>query len=405
MQLRERYGFIQTRAPSPSQPRGEPVLPPSVTRSDSTLGPVYFAEQFWPLEHRHGAIALEDALQLDALTAQRLGHDLLPADFREAAFIDIETSGLSGGTGTYAFMVGVGTFEGFAFRIRQFFLADLASEAAMLTAVAETIDRKNILVSFNGRTFDLPQLATRYALHRLPPLGLEMPHVDLLFAARRLYRRRLDSCRLGTIEQSLLGLQRHDDVPGWLIPSLYFSYIQRGQAAGLRPVFQHNALDVLSLVTFLAHLDSVTARDAAGDPEHWLALGVWDQGQGRTDEAERLFRLAWQADSASGAGGEALQRLARLNRRSGHWQESERLWRAERQTTSSPQRQIFAAVELAKILEHRRRDFGLALRQVRDASQILASLPRHEGPISVTRGDLDHRVERLEHGLRPHSTA
>ena len=405
MQLGECFAYVQIQARSRSKPRGEPVLPPSVKRSDSTLGPVYFAEQFWPLDHRHGAIALEGALQLDALTAQRLGQDLLPADFGDAAFIDIETSGLSGGTGTYAFMIGVGTFEGFAFRVRQFFLADLASETAMLAAVAETIDRKNILVSFNGRTFDLPQLATRYALHHLAPLGLEMPHIDLLFAARRLYRRRLDSCRLGTIEQSLLGLQRHDDVPGWLIPSLYFSYIQRGQAADLDPVFLHNALDVLSLVTFLAHLDTVTGTQSAGDPEQWLALGVWDEGQGRTDEAERLFRLAWQADTASEAGGEAVRRLARLNRRRGRWQESERLWQTEKETTSSPQRQIFAAVELAKILEHRRRDFGLALSQIRDACQILSDLPYHEHPISVTRSGLDHRLERLERRLRPHSTA
>ncbi len=403
MQLRERFAYIQAETPSPPKPRGEPILPPSVKRSESALGPVYFAEQFWPLDYRHGAIVLEDALNLDSQIAERLGSSLLPSDFREAAFIDIETSGLSGGTGTYAFMIGVGTFEGFAFRIRQFFLADLSEEAAMLSAVANTIDRKTMIVSFNGRTFDLPQLATRYALNRLPPLAAEMPHVDLLFPARRLFRRRLDSYRLGVLEQTLLGLRRHDDVPGWLIPSLYFSYIQRGQGFGLSPVFQHNALDLLSLVTFLGYLGDIAGTDYTGDAEHSLALGVWDESQGRLNQAQRLYDLAWHSDPAADAGGEAVRRLARLSRRRGDWQDSERLWQAEIQTTTAPQRQIFAAVELAKIFEHRRRDFVAAFGQVRVANQILIGLPRHERPLSVTLGDLEHRSARLERRLGSYS--
>ena len=404
MQLRDRLAYVQAQAPARQKPRAQPILPPSVKLFESKLGPVFYAEQFWPLAYRHGAIALEDALNVDTLTAERLGPNLMPSDFREAAFFDIETSGLSGGTGTYAFMIGVGTFEGFAFRLRQFFLADLASEAAMLAAVAETIDRKTLIVSFNGRTFDLPQLATRFALHRLPPLASEMPHVDLLFPARRLYRRRLESCRLGTIEQRLLGLDRQNDVPGWLIPSLYFDYVQRGQAQGLNPVFHHNALDVLSLVTFLAHLGSVSGSGADGvaDSDHSLALGVWDEAQGRANHAERLFSAAWQADPASDAGGEAVRRLARIKRRSGQWQASERLWQAEKQTATAPRRQLFAAVELAKIFEHRRRDFVSALDEVEDASQILTALPRHERPLTVTLADLNHRSERLKRRLGQH---
>ena len=156
-------------------------------------------------------------------------------------------------------------------------------------------------------------------------------------------------------------------------------------------------------MTFLGYLGDIAGTDYTGDAEHSLALGVWDESQGRLNQAQRLYDLAWHSDPAADAGGEAVRRLARLSRRRGDWQDSERLWQAEIQTTTVPQRQIFAAVELAKIFEHRRRDFVAAFGQVRVANQILIGLPRHERPLSVTLGDLEHRSARLERRLGSYS--
>jgi len=330
MQLRDRYAYVQRDARPPSRPRVEPILPPSVRGGDSRLGRVYFAEQFWPLEHRHGKYSLDQAFDLDEVARRRLGEELTVDHIRDAAFIDIETTGLSGGTGTYAFLVGVGTFEAFSFRLRQFFLAEPSGERAMLSAIAESVERKAILVSFNGRSFDVPQLATRFALHRLECFEA-LEHVDLLLAARRLYGRSLDSCRLGAIERSVLGLDRDSDIPSWLIPSLYFSYMHRGQAQALHPVFLHNALDILSLVTFMAHLglEAGASIIETGEDDHLVALGRWDEAKGRTLQASELYQSVLARDATGVAGGEAASRLARIHRRSGNWQDSEQIWSDE----------------------------------------------------------------------------
>ena len=149
--------------------------------------------------------------------------------------MDVETTGLVGGTGTYVFLVGLGTFEDSAFHLRQFFLAGLGGERAMLAAVAEVLAGCRALVSFNGRWFDLPLLETRLTLSRLPALHQGLPHLDLLYPARRLYRRRLPSCRLVSLEEALLGLEREDDIPGCAIPALYFDYVRRGEAGPCEP--------------------------------------------------------------------------------------------------------------------------------------------------------------------------
>ena len=240
---------VRTAAPPrpfPGPTRESPLELP-LRCVETGRGTVYLAEEWWPLDHRHGRLPLQDALALPAPALPRLAPGLSAPDLVGAAFIDVETTGLVGGTGTYVFLVGIGTFEEGSFRLRQFFLADLRGETAMLAAVAEVLAGCRSLVSFNGRRFDVPLLETRLTLSRLPPSASGLPHLDLLYPARRLYRRRLPSCRLASLEAALLGLEREDDVPGWAIPPLYFDYVRGGRAEPLRAVFRHNALDILSL--------------------------------------------------------------------------------------------------------------------------------------------------------------
>ena len=173
----------------------------------------------------------------------------------------------------------------------------------MLESVAELFRRKKLIVTFNGRTFDVPRLETRFALNRLPSLSSEKPHIDLLVAFRRLYGRRLGSCRLSSLEHHLLGLDRNCDIPEFPSTSLYLDQPHAGATIPLDPLFRHNAVDVLSLVTLVAHLGEAGGPGHAGDAAHLLALGKWDEDNGDQRAATALYERAWRADGASSSSG------------------------------------------------------------------------------------------------------
>ncbi len=372
-------------------------------REETGAGDVFVREAYFPVEHVHGEIALSDALVVDASAWERLCANLSSEGLRDAVFFDIETTGLSGGTGTYVFLVGVGGFEDDGFRLRQYFLADLRGETAMMHAVGRALEASSALVSFNGRTFDLPLVETRLRLQRFRMLDWSRPHLDLLYPARKLYRKRLPSCSLGSLEANVLGLQREEDVSGAMIPGLYFDYLRRGRAMPLRHVFRHNALDVLSLVTLTAHLGGKTGSRAGedGDAEDWLAIGRWDEAEGRTDEAARLYELAWRAGGDASYGGAAAARLARVLRRAGRWSDAAEVWEQETRSRGSARR-MRAFVELAKVLEHRFRDYARARDFTRQALTLADVMALRGSPAAedIDREGLLHRLARLDGRLR-----
>ena len=203
-------------------------------------GPVFVRDEWFSLDHAHGAHALGSVLDADsAALAQLVGGNAAPHPERYA-FFDIETTGLSGGTGTYIVMAGLGTFERVvegeppAFRLRQYFLAGLQHERAMLSMLAEDLARFEAVVTYNGRSFDVPVLESRLTMSRvLSPCG-PMAHFDLLHSVRRLYGHRMTACRLADAECRLLRIDRPDDVPGSLIPAIYRDYLVAGRASPLR---------------------------------------------------------------------------------------------------------------------------------------------------------------------------
>ncbi len=423
VELRERLRFALGTGAEPPAPASrsnaarEPTLELPLRRVETSRGAVFLAEEWWPLDYGHGRLPLRDALAVDTSAMSRLapacpaGRPRVAADdLAGAAFLDVETTGLGGGTGTYVFLVGLGTFEPAgpaggdgSFRLRQFFMADLRGETAMLAAVAEVLAGCRALVSFNGRGFDLPLLETRLTLNRLSLPARRLPHLDLLYPARRLYRRRLPSCRLAYLEEALLGLEREDDVPGWAIPALYFDYLRRGEAEPLRAVFRHNALDILSLVTLTAHLASLVGGEVPADADDCLALARWDESEGRLADAARLYAAALEGGIEGEANAVALWRLARLYRRAGRWRDAARLWRQEARDGGTPGRRIEALIELAKLEEHRRRDYAAAEALTRRALSLLevASQRGGSGPTapSLLREALEHRLWRLRRRL------
>jgi uncharacterized protein YprB with RNaseH-like and TPR domain len=190
-------------------------------------------------------------------------------DPERLVFLDTETTGLAGGTGTCAFLIGLGTVEGTGFAVRQFFLRDYVEEKAALEALAAALAGCEGLVTFNGKAFDVPLLETRYTLSRLPSPFSRLLHLDMLHPARKLWKLRLESCKLTHLERHVLGIEREGDVPGSDIPGIYFDYLRTGDARGLQPVFYHNALDIITLAALAVEMADFIrgVAEAAGGRE------------------------------------------------------------------------------------------------------------------------------------------
>ena len=253
--------------------------------------------------HRHGGLAMMDVMPDEDGLWPRLSLLCAPEPPRPGRllFVDLETTGLAGGAGTYAFLVGCAWFDGPMFRIRQFFLSAYAAERALLDGVAALAGGATGVVSFNGKSFDLPLIETRFLYHRGETPFAGLPHVDMLHPARRLWRGEEDeaagttaSCRLGTLEQTLCGVARDGDVPGFEIPARYFHYVRTGDARPLEKVFEHNRLDLISLALLTARASQLLdgGPEAARTPREALGLGRLYERGGLWDLARKAYALA-----------------------------------------------------------------------------------------------------------------
>jgi hypothetical protein len=364
------------------------------------LGETFVAEQTFPADYRHGRAPLGLAPRLDALAAWAGDARLLALPREAYAFLDTETSGLSGGTGTYAFLVGVGRYEGDAFRLVQFFMRDPGEEAALLEGLADFLAPAQALVTFNGKAFDAPLLKTRYRLHSAPIPFADYAHLDLLPLARRLWRDRLPSRALKYLEENVLGAPRtSDEVPGFEIPYLYFDYLRSGDAAPLKGVFYHNAMDVVAMAALLSHVSGLLAEPHAGEHEFGVdvvALAKLFEDLGRWDDAARLYERGFEIGLPEADFWQAVRRLSALQRRRGDLEAAVRLWEK-----AAGEGHIYAAVELAKYFEHRRREPAEALRWARTARELAQapSLPAYVR--DHWSQEIDHRLERLEGKVGP----
>ena len=271
-------------------------------------------------------------------------------DSRRHVYVDTETTGLSGGSGTLAFLVGLATVTDDAIELTQFLLTKFSAEAALLAAFAERLSADDRLVSYNGKSYDLPLLTSRFRMQALAQPFAELPHLDLLHPVRRLFGNRWEDCRLLSVERQLLGFARIDDLPGSEAPAAWFSYVRDGHASQLLKVVAHNQQDIVSLAVAHAALAQAIAQP--------LDFGVDLHALGR-----------WLAESDADAARELLQShsahlcdagkrfLAHLLRRAGHWPQAVALWEtlAANGCTDSIER-------LAKYHEHVSKDLAAARR-------------------------------------------
>jgi len=330
---------------------------------------------------------------------------------RRTVFIDLETTGLSGGAGTVAFLVGCGFYDVGAFQVRQFLLTSYSAERALLTAVAEFFDDADLIVSYNGKTFDLPVMETRWLFHRMEMPLEGVPHFDTLHAARRLWKPRAEDpteaggCRLSTLERTLFDVRRVGDVPGFEIPSRFFQFMRTGDPRPLEPVLEHNRLDLVSLAAVTARAVRLVDEGAEGCPEgpQALALGRIYERAGLFDRAEACYRRAATTESVE-VRGESLYRRGLRCRRERRFSEAAALWqelvaltepRSVRRNATLVALRQFAVEALAIHHEHRDRDFAaareLALFALKDGGREAGGHRRADG--------YRHRLARLERKL------
>jgi uncharacterized protein len=361
---------------------------------ETERGPVYMVRRRFPVEHRQGTQPLgaarampPEALALLARSAEP------PRASGQLLYLDTETTGLAGGTGTYAFLIGAGYFEGDAFEVRQYFMRDLDEEPALIEALEVLLGRFDGVVTYNGTGFDLPLLETRFVLARRRWRN-EAAHLDLLRPTRRLWSTRLPDCRLGTVEHHVLSFERDHNLPGALIPAVYFDYLRRKDPAQLPRVFDHNRHDILSLVALAGWVGRRVAQAPGADvhPEELVGLGhLWEHAD--RDRSAACYRMAIEAGLASPARERVLLRLAREEKRQARWVEARALWEAAARSGGA----FDAApwIEMAKIDEHRRRDLGTARAVVEEA---LAFAELHRASERVLAG-LGYRLARVSRRL------
>jgi uncharacterized protein YprB with RNaseH-like and TPR domain len=365
-------------------------------------GPFFRRRTVFPLDATYGPCRLGDFLGLRPDTAAALARapELGGVALDRTLFLDTETTGLAGGTGTYAFLVGLGRFATVdapgrpggetCFVLDQCLMRSYGEERAMLGWIAEALEPAEALVTFNGRTFDLPLLQTRFMMSRLRLDLEEWPHLDLLPPARRLWRPAYGSCALQSLERHILGVGRAEDVESFLIPAIYHQFMRDGDARYLSRVFNHNQADILAMVALairaclafdggLAGTGAGAAPGRAGAAE-WIGLGRVYEEVGNLDAAERAYRLAVAGVLAAELRARAYQALAALLKRRRRHEDAAAVW--ERLADEVPAHSVVALVELAKYWEHRRRDPQRAHALTVQARQRwLAAVPPAERPL------------------------
>ncbi len=359
---------------------------------ETEAGVCFVRETRYPLGVRYGNVSLVRLPEVTGEVVAVLGRDpaLRGFDARSALFLDTETNGLAGGTGTFAFLVGVGYLEEEHLCVRQFFLRHPGEEPALLAALHSLLERFRAFVTFNGKAFDVPLIETRLILARRPVDLRSRPHFDLLHAARRLWRLRLARCDLNTLEHCLLAAERRDEVPSWLVPHYYGEYLRTGNTHLLRGILEHNRQDVLALAALSVHMVSVyrAPQESNVTGADWYSMARLHEQAGQWERAEVCYRRALDRPISPWVRRDAQRRLSLLLKRQGRWAEAVVLW--ERMLG---QGELFPYEELAKFYEHRARDVDRA------AAFVLAALREaRAGRLSLSaqqREALAHRLNRL----------
>ncbi|NLM51307.1 MAG: hypothetical protein GX197_00555 [Firmicutes bacterium] len=394
-------GEIQTAAKIvPTRKIHFSLFPGEEVYAHTPAGPCYYRELRFPLTKKHGNGLLQEILDFKGkgfilATQDETLEKLRPQDL---LFLDTETTGLAGGTGTWVILIGLGWCQDDCFYLRQYFLPNPAAEKAMLLHFYHTAQKFPGVITFNGKTFDLPLIQTRLVLNGIAEKFTPAYHLDLLTCSRRLWKDRLLSCSLQSLEKEILAFQRQHDIPGSLVPAIYFSYLRTGRMDQIRSVFTHNVWDILSMVRLL----TVVAQ-AARTPLHtadYFALGKLHCAQNRFQEAVFCFRQASRCGLPR-LEQDALLQLSFIYKRQRKWQEAAAAWQ---ELINIYPANLTAYLELAKYYEHRRKNYTAALTLTEYILKRVKAQPDAACSGQLLPAALEHRKTRLQKkaGLTPH---
>jgi uncharacterized protein len=412
MSLKNKLNRLKPHISNGSQPaKTPPVLPvhPTVEipfkekwEKENVLP--YFLEQDYclirevkfPLSYQHGHYRFEDFLEAVSIWNEKgISHPLSAKGFdaKEMFFFDTETTGLGGGVGNTIFLLGYASVSEDQLVLRQHILPHPGGEVALYQSFLENINYKT-LVTYNGKAFDWPQVKTRHTLVRehvpqLPAFG----HFDLFHAARRLWKHKLERLKLTIVEKEVLGVERVDDIPGYLAPMIYFDFVESRVPDGMLGILKHNELDILSLVTLYTHLTyQLCGRDSAQSRVETFEVGRWYAAIGENSQAEKVLGKLTNGEDITSCRAKLI--LAFQQKKNRNWERARILF-SEAAESDDEQLGLEAYLELAKIHEHRLKDYSLAIEYCQRALEIIEESDRIR-PKEPSVEQFQTRLARLE---------
>jgi uncharacterized protein YprB with RNaseH-like and TPR domain len=391
MQLRERLNALKrSTADVPSDLRPSPL--PYLLPMQNDHGTTYYCDKIF-IDY-HGQIDLKQFPEISVDFLRFLSRDRSLSDFliRETLFLDIETTGTSGGAGTYAFLVGLGFVEEGYFQVRQFFLHDLAEERAFLHAIEEFVGRFRYLITYNGKTFDSQILRNRYIMHRKEDPLAGKQHIDMLFIARRLWKKRFQECDLMNLERKVLQFYRVDDIPGFLIPGAYSDYLRFARGNLIQQVIHHNQWDIVSLAVLSARAARMEKEEELASEEHY-SMSLLFEKEKEPEKAIQHQLLALAGDSVHRNA--ILFSLAKNLRRI---KDNERIqWFVEQAENCILDDSLCR--QICILCEHDLKDYSLAMKYAQVQMQKLEKYRGISSRFAMQWTEWNHRVRRLEKRL------
>jgi hypothetical protein len=361
---------------------------------NTPFGLNFVRENYFPYDYKCGKIALSQIFQSSPHVFSYLVRDdrIKKMDINKTIFLDTETTGLAEGAGTYIFLIGLGYFREEQFCIRQYFMRDYNEERALLSAVNELLSNFEVVVSYNGKTFDYPLIQSRYIMSGIK-MNLEDPcHFDLLYPTRRLWKRRLENCSLATVERDILGVNRENDVPGYLVPDIYFRYLKTKDARDMKSVFEHNLQDILSLVALAAKIGDFLEKPLSNTnyASDIFSLGKIYDGHKEYTQSALYYNEALKYDLPEKEVLEVLKLTSFAYKRQGKWEEAEKIWK--KVINKSQEFIYYPYEELAKYYEHRLKDYQKAKMIVEEALNVVES--------TFLKEKLEYRLNRIKSNKR-----
>ncbi len=363
--------------------------------------PIQLFENPYPLDVRYGKITISSGLDIKGDILSYLSNDAAfeNLDLSTALFIDLETTGLSGGAGVLPFLVGLGYYRDDRFYVAQFFLGEPAEEERMIHELGQFFTQMNFqsVVSFNGKCFDLPLLETRFILHREPFFLSELPHLDFLFSARSLWKHKHESCRLYNLAREVVEADRSEDIPSAEIPWRYFQYLQTGNFDLIEPILYHNQEDILSLLGVVvvgALIFSEGKEKELADAMDFFGAGKVMEKVGEVERSVHFFKRALDGELSDEVSLLAKKKLSYFFKRNQEWKKAVLLWKDIASSDEETMNQLFSFRELAMYLEHKMKKFEEA-RQITEEG-LACSL----GLSSYYEEDFKHRMERLKRKIQ-----